>query len=507
MSDKPEGHVLLVKQSSNSCCVRVKTMQKLKVKKSLMIPLVTPNAVIAICLLPALAAPAQTPLPLAPHSLVVDISGSAGRFTEPSLALNPNHPEQLVAVYQGGAGVQGLGAAAYSTNSGRTFTLSKGTTLPDWRVVGDVTTTFDNQGRAFWCYLVFDKLGTPSYWAHNVSRNGIFVRRSPDGGKTWEKGVPVSVFPTGHEPDIQFEDEPRIFADHGPDNSVKSPYAGNLYVGWVEWQLDKSIMLFSRSADAGQTWSHPLRIDTHAGLPRDDNGSLGGFMQAVAPDGALYAIWSDGNTIVFTESHDGGQSFAPPRPILATAPPYFGDLPGIGRASGFGQIALDTRPGQASPRLYVTWSDYRNGDVDVFLSASTDLGRTWSPATRVNDDPVHDGADQFFQSMTVDPVTGDIYAVFYDRRADPANRKLCVTLARSTDGGQTFRNYAWTHNAWDGQKAFLGDYTWITAYNNRVYAAWTETVPRPAAAPTANPKLNLPKTKVRVGTADFSGAN
>ncbi len=456
----------------------------------------------AVWLLIATVAPAQIPLPPAPQSAVVAVSGSAGHFTEPGIALNPSHPEQLVVVYQGGAGVQGSGAAAYSTNAGRTFTVAGGTVLPDWRVMGDVTTTFDNQSRVFWCYLVFDQLGTPSYWAHNVSRNGIFVRRSLDGGKTWEKGVPVRVFPTGHERDIQFEDEPRIFADNGP----KSPYAGNLYVGWVEWQLDKSVMLFSRSADAGQTWSVPIRIDTHAGLPRDDNGALGGFMQTVAPDGTLYAIWSDGNTIVFTESHDGGQSFSHPRPILDTAPPYFGDLPGVARADGFGQIALDSRPDRVPPRLYITWSDYRNGDVDVFLSFSSDSGRTWSPPARVNDDPIHNGADQFFQSMTVDPVTGDIYVVFYDRRADPANLKLCVTLARSVDGGQTFRNYAWTGNAWYAQKAFLGDYTSITAYKNRVYAAWTETVPGSVSHAAAHKLPGAPKTKVCVGAADFSGA-
>jgi len=41
-------------------------------------------------------------------------------------------------------------------------------------------------------------------------------------------------------------------------------------------------------------------------------------------------------------------------------------LQAVSRANGFAQIAIDPRGGTKSARLYVTWSDYRNGDVDVF---------------------------------------------------------------------------------------------------------------------------------------------
>jgi hypothetical protein len=128
--------------------------------------------------------------------------------------------------------------------------------------------------------------------------------------------VALKVFPTGHDRNIQWEDMPRIFADNAPH----SKYAGNLYVGWIEWQIDQSIMLFSRSTDDGQTWSTPLRISTHAGLPRDDNGGLVGFIGTVDGDGSIYAIWADGNTIAYTESRDGGKSFAKSRPAIETAP-------------------------------------------------------------------------------------------------------------------------------------------------------------------------------------------
>jgi Neuraminidase (sialidase) len=410
----------------------------------------------------------------------------------------------VVAVYQGGAAVQGSATAAYSTDGGRTFSIAAGTKPADWRVAGDVSTTFDNQGRAFLCYLAFDRLGTTSYWAHNAGRNGIFVRRSLDGGKTWEKdAAALKAFPTGHEANIQFEDEPRIFAD----NARKSPFVGNLYVGWVEWQIEKSVMLFSRSTDGGKNWSAPIQISTHAGLPRDDNGSLGGYVQTSGPDGTIYAIWDDGNTIVLTESRDGGKTFGPPQAILDIGPPYFGEVPGVSRVEGFPQIGIDWSGGKLGGNLYVAWSDYRNGDVDVFIASSADHGRTWSNPVRVNNDPLHDGKDQFYQWMAVDPATGDVYVEFYDRREDPANRQTRVTLARSTDGGRTFTNYAWTDTAFDSQGAFLGDYTWMTAVGNRVYGAWTETAPEknvPGAA-TDQRRRATPSTIIRVGVADFSG--
>ena len=129
---------------------------------------------------------------------------------------------------------------------------------------------------------------------------------------------------------------------------------------------------------------------------------------------------------------------------------------------------------------------------------------------RVNDDPVHSGADQFLQWMGVDPTNGAVYVQFYDRRDDPANRKTLVTLARSTDGGRTFTNYAWSDRPFTGDNAFLGDYEWLTAYGGRVYGIWAEAapedyqvMPRPSTSATPSGRPRTP-TIIRVGTADFS---
>jgi len=390
--------------------------------------------------------------------------------------------------------------ASYSTDAGNTWQSAEGVDPKNYRVSGDVSAVFDNRGHAFVCYIAFDKLGTFNYWAHGATRNGIFIRRSLDGGKTWEADhVPVAEQPTADG--IPFEDKPYIVAD-----ATKSKFAGNLYIGWTRWRLKDSQMVLSRSTDDGKTWTAPIEIDAHPGLPRDDNGAAEGFDGAVAPDGTLYTIWSQDNEIMLNTSRDGGKTFSGARPIVHTAPIMFA-IDTLDRANGFPQIGVDPK----SKRIYVTWSDYRNGDLDVFMSSSSDEGKHWTQPVRANNDPVNNGAEQFFQWLAVDPVDGSVNVVFYDRRGDPKNRKQIVVLARSTDGGRTFNNYAWTGEAFEAGGTFFGDYSGLAAYGGRVYGVWTEKpVLPPATDESAKPADNKdakpqPRgTVVKVGTADFN---
>jgi len=86
-----------------------------------------------------------------------------------------------------------------------------------------------------------------------------------------------------------------------------------------------------------------------------------------------------------------------------------------------------------------------------------------------------------------------------------------VTLTRSTDGGRTFANHAWTRDAFIPRRDdLLGDYIGVAAPNNKVYGAWAE------IAPPATPKEKeaeatatterRPHTIVRAGVPDFAGA-
>jgi hypothetical protein len=430
------------------------------------------------------------PLPPAPKVHVTDINPKPGFFNEPSIAVNPRNPQQVVVAWQVNA------SAAYSADGGQTWTIAEGTAPKDYRVSGDVSVTFDSAGRAQLCYIAFDKLGTSQYWAHGATRNGIFVRRSLDGGKTWEANA-APVIAHDSTPGIPFEDKPYIVAD------TVSSHPTNLYIGWTQFTLTVSDLLFSRSTDGGQNWSLPIKLNSVSGLPRDDNGALEGFDAAVAPDGTLYTIWDDRDGIMMAVSHDGGLTFRHDRRIIGAGPAYFG-IAGVSRSNGFPQIGMDPRGGKKGGKLYVSWSDYVNGDVDVFVSSSSNHGRTWSVPVRVNSDPIHNGADQFFQWMAVDPVSGAVNLIFYDRRGNNANTGInedtTVALARSTDGGKTFTNYAWDSEAFSAEGDFLGDYLAITAYGNKVYGAWAHQT----SEPPKEDRGKRTRTVIRVGTADFN---
>jgi hypothetical protein len=419
----------------------------------------------------------------APKAHIVDVTPKAGYFNEPALAVNPKNPQQLVAAWQVNA------SAAYSTDGGQTWKVVDSTAPKNYRVSGDVSLAYDAAGHAILCYIAFDKLGSTNYWAQGATRNGIFIRRSLDGGQTWE---PDAITVIAHEstPGIPFEDKPWIVAD------TSGTHAGNLYIGWTQFTLAASDLMFSRSTDGGKTWSSPIKLSSVPGLPRDDNGALEGFHGVVGPDGTLYTIWDARDGIMMATSRDGGASFSKDRLIIPAGPGYFG-ITGVSRSNGFPQIGMDMR-GKRGGNLYVAWSDYGNGDVDVFVSSSADHGKSWSAPTRVNTDPIHNGKDQFFQWMAVDPQSGAVNLIFYDRRTD--NQETTVTLAHSTDGGKTFQNYTWDSESFAAEGDFLGDYLAITAYGNKVFGAWAHQTS--AEAKTERGKKT--RTVLRVGSADFN---
>src|SRR6185437_3256545 len=119
------------------------------------------------------------PLPAAPKPHLSDITPKPGFFNEPAIAVNPRDPQQLVVAWQVNASI------AYSTNGGQNWTVAEGTAPKDYRVSGDVSVAYDSAGHALVCYIALDKLATTNYCAHGPTRNGIFVRRSPDDAKPW----------------------------------------------------------------------------------------------------------------------------------------------------------------------------------------------------------------------------------------------------------------------------------------------------------------------------------
>jgi hypothetical protein len=111
-------------------------------------------------------------------------------------------------------------------------------------------------------------------------------------------------------------------------------------------------------------------------------------------------------------------------------------------------------------------------DADVFIIKSSDGGSSWSDAIRVNDDPLGNGKQQFMSWMSVDPLTGAIYVIYYDRR-NHDDTKTDVYLARSVDGGSTFVNMKISEEPFTPAKSvFFGDYIAVNAYNDFAACMW-----------------------------------
>ena len=408
---------------------------------------------------------------------VVDITPpDARRPAEVSVAINPTNPNHAIAVLlQGGAaGEPRVTNWSYTSNDGGLTWKPARADNPGNRPQGDDAIVFGADGTAFHSYIAFDGIRVER---PERAFSGIFIRSTKDGA-SWN--APVAVVDHINTA-IPFEDKPWVGVDRAP----ASPHKGNVYVAWTRFDVygsenpaHRSRIMFSRSKDGGRTFSVPHEISDESGDAIDSDNTVEGVVPVAGPTGDVYVAWAGPKGIYFDRSIDGGWTFG--KDVIISAMPGGWDLPleGIERHNGMPVTGVDSSNGPNRGTIYVNWIDLRNGDPDVFVSASTDGGRTWATPVRVNNDPK--GSTQLFTWMAVDPIDGSINVVFHDRRGLKGTM-TGVTLARSVDGGKTFENIALS--AHDGQalvppfdcctkSAFFGDYNAIDAYGGRVIAAF-----------------------------------
>lgn len=372
---------------------------------------------------------------------------------EPVIIMDPNQPGYLIAA-------SNLNSYFISLDTGNTWEQSQ--QLSDLGVWGDPVLVVDSESNFYHLHLSNPfEVYPDGDW---IDR--IVCQKSINNGSSWSNGTFMGL--NGDK------DQDKEWAIVDLEND-------NIYVTWTQFDnygssdpLDSTLILFSKSVDAGLTWSEPLRISDVAGDCIDSDNTVEGAVPAVGPDGEIYVAWAGPEGLMFDRSEDQGDTWLDEDIFIDSIPGGWDyNIPGIYRSNGLPVTVCDLSDGANNGTIYVNWTDQRNGedDTDVWLVKSTDGGDTWSDAIRVNDD--EEGKHQFLTWMAVDQITGHLYFVFYDRR-DHDDNYTDVYMARSTDGGETFSNFIVSEESFlPSPGVFFGDYNNIAAHNGVIRPIWT----------------------------------
>ncbi|HET9493917.1 MAG TPA: sialidase family protein, partial [Chloroflexia bacterium] len=253
-----------------------------------------------------------------------------------------------------------------------------------------------------------------AYWA---SPPELYLSRSTDHGVTWEPETLISGAPVQYigRPDYKFRelvlaaaaDCSDVRVDHFPHIAVSPQNSNHVYAVWNDsrWdtqasgcgrQLRHSDIAFSRSTDAGQTWSPVIRLN-------DDTIANGvdQWMPSIttAHDGTIGVHWYDRRyaadpyfyDVAYTQSTDGGLTWSPNVRIsdVSSNPdslPDYKDIDDLGyrNAIAFGYdyvlpLWMDTRLGERQGDIFTD-----RGTFSVPSPTPTSTGQATSTPTRTS---------------------------------------------------------------------------------------------------------------------------
>jgi hypothetical protein len=368
---------------------------------------------------------------------------------EPAICINPKNPSIIMAG-------SNLDNWFLSTDSGQTWVTHKMTS--DYVMWGDPCIVTDTAGDFYFFHLSNYHLGA---WIDRIVAQKYSLSQ-----QQWV----VDTF-TG------------LNGNKAQDKewATVDPNTNAIYLTWTQFDSygssnpqDSSSIMFSKSVDAGATWSQAIRINEVNGDCIDSDNTVEGAVPAVGPNGEVYVSWAGPEGLVFDKSTDGGNTWLNQDIFIDSFPGGWDlSIPGISRCNGLPVTVCDLSAGPYNGTIYVNWTDQRNGatDTDVWLAKSADGGNTWSSPIRVNDDMTTH--HQFFTWMTIDQSNGYLYFVFYDRRNYNDNQ-TDVYLAVSRDGGNTFQNIRISESPFiPRSNIFFGDYNNISVHNGMIRPIWT----------------------------------
>src|SRR5437588_634666 len=428
------------------------------------------------------------------------------------------------------------------------FTLNDGHTAD---AASDPMVAFDSPrstgSNVYFGCVVFDVVAAANgivVAKSNAAFGGTFFHTPAPGPTQRFSTTPLGVVASDNDPAI-FNDKPSMAADSG----LSSPKRDNVYVTWTRFRMSpdgstvfESPIYFSQSTNGGATFSLGVEITGTSNQcvlgnlfdPKEGAHECNfdqGSWPVVGPDGTLYVFFNNSNTPTLVAQHmmvkcrgtvdcRNKANWTGPYKIADDfdTQPFSEQIAGCGparqclppngyRVDDFGAGAFDPTGGDGG-RLYFSWSDFRNAghcasdssglpaepcadhNNDVWITSSSDGGQTWSsPRLVSNDDKT--GAAQWQSWMAVGP-DGIVYVAYYDRQygCEPSGCND-ITLAASTDHGQTFTHFRLTTASMPNltnvtnpvEAGFIGDYMSVAANASGAYVVWADTRPYAGTTP------------------------
>ena len=344
-----------------------------------------------------------------------NIRGDAAN--EPSIAINPKNPSQIVIGWR-----QFDSVTSDFREAGTSHSSDAGATWAAEKIIDEGVFRSDP-------VLGADADGTFHYLSLTTSGNRYLTDlfRSHDGGATWLPAV-----------DAQGGDKQWMVVD-----TTDGPGRGNLYENWnAQFNCCGFRLDFTRSLDHGDSFEPARSIPN----PQMRWGTLD-----VGDDGTLYLAG-----VINTRAMEIGHVFArSTNAWKAGEMPMFdrfqklylgGETKAGSRVNPIGivgqvWIAVDRSPTTRRGNLYmlatIALPADDDNDLDVVFVRSEDGGVTWSAPKRLHDDPPELGAKQWFGTMSVAP-NGRIDVIWNDTRHDIGLVNSEVFFTFSLDGGATW---------------------------------------------------------------------
>lgn len=373
---------------------------------------------------------------------------------EPSMAHNPNNPNQLAIGWRQFDNVNSnfrQAGYAFSNDGGNTWTFPGKIDPGIFR--SDPVLGYDREG-----YLYYNSLTSQNdqYWTN--------VYRSSDGGASWDMGT----FAQGG-------DKQWMSIDHTTGTG-----GGNIYEFWNGYYSVCSPYGFTRSVDGNNSY------ENCSSIPGDPYWGT----TMVGPDGKLYMcgnFWAGGFMVAVSstaQDPNGDVTWAQTVQVSLDGENTGNDggsSPNPGGLLGQSIITMDSTGGPYDGYIYLLCSVDRNTNTDprdVMFSRSTDGGWNWSNPKRINDD-IGNNAYQWFGTMSVAP-DGRIDVIWLDTRDNPGSVVSALYYSYSLDGGITWKRnekLSESFNPYLGwpQQNKMGDYFDMYSDTHGAHLAWTAT--------------------------------